>query len=226
MHSITKHVFVDFENVCEVDTTLLENKNVSFTLLLGAQQTKLDVGLVQQLLLHAASVQLVRITSRGQNALDFALAYYLGQAVAAAPQSAFHIISKDTGFDPLIEHLVSKQIQISRHTDFALLTAPSVRQPASPKIKASPKPKTPATGARTAVAIREEVTTQALTLLRKISASRPKSRKTLLSFLTSHLGPDMTETGAARLIDRLSQAGALAIDAKDAVTYNLEQGNV
>jgi hypothetical protein len=35
---------------------------VSFTLLLGARQTKLDVDLVEKLLGHAASVQLVRLT--------------------------------------------------------------------------------------------------------------------------------------------------------------------
>ncbi len=222
MHTIAKHVFVDFENVCEIDTTLLENTNVHFTLLLGAGQTKLDVGLVQQLLLHASSVQLVRITSRGKNALDFALAYYLGQAAAAAPQTTFHIVSKDTGFDPLIEHLISKQIRISRHNDFADLISPAVGQAAtSPKPKASTKPKATASNGVTGQVSGESVTDQALVQLRKVSANRPKSRKSLVSFLTSHLGPNLTETGAARLIDRLSQGGNLAIDTKGAVTYSL-----
>lgn len=64
---------------------------------------------------------------------------------------------------------------------------------------------------------------QALAQLRKVSAHRPKSRKSLLSFLTTHLGPDMTEAGAADLIEGLSQTGNLAIDPKGAVTYRLEQ---
>jgi len=215
MNPTAKHVLVDFENVSDIDTTLLESKNVTFTLLLGAGQTKLNVALVEQLLLYAPSVQLVRLTSKGKNALDFALAYYLGHAVAAAPQGSFHIVSKDTGFDPLIEHLVSRQIRISRHNDFTDLT-PSPAQPAaSPKPKAAPKAKTvPSNG---------DATDHALTQLRKVSANRPKSRKSLLSFLTSHLGPEMTETGAATLIEGLSKAGNLAIDSKGAVTYALEQ---
>ena len=46
------HVFVDFENVHEVDAALIGTKAVSFTLLLGARQTKLDVGLVEKMMKH------------------------------------------------------------------------------------------------------------------------------------------------------------------------------
>jgi hypothetical protein len=222
MHPIAKHIFVDFENVCDIDTTLMENQNVHLTLLLGAGQTKLDVGLVQQLLLHASSVQLVRITSRGKNALDFALAYYLGQAAAGAPQTQFQIVSKDTGFDPLIEHLAGKQIRISRHKEFTDLVSPEVGHPGTPlKPKALPRPKAPVSDGRTTEIAGESVTDQALLQLRKVSANRPKSRRSLISFLTSHLGPNLTETGAARLIDQLCQGGNLAIDMKGAVTYSL-----
>src|SRR4029077_13040812 len=99
------HVFVDFENVHEIDQKIIGSKTVTFTLLLGAKQTKLDVSLVEKLLEHAASVHLIRITSAGKNALDFTLAYYVGRAVAADPTGFFHIVSKDAGYDPLIEHL-------------------------------------------------------------------------------------------------------------------------
>ena len=36
------HVFVDFENVHEVDPSVIGARSVSLTLLLGARQTKLD----------------------------------------------------------------------------------------------------------------------------------------------------------------------------------------
>jgi hypothetical protein len=42
------HVFVDFENVHQVDLTLIGAKSVSFTLLVGAKQTKLDSDLVEK----------------------------------------------------------------------------------------------------------------------------------------------------------------------------------
>src|SRR5258705_10280996 len=115
------HVFVDFENVHEIDLALIGSKAVSFTLLIGPRQTKLDVSLVEKLFEHAVSVELVRLTSAGRNALDFTLAYYLGRAVAADPTGHFYIISKDTGYDPLIANLRSRQISADRHGSFEAL---------------------------------------------------------------------------------------------------------
>src|SRR5436190_7135804 len=104
------HVFVDFENVHKVDLSVIGSKAVSFTLLVGPRQTKLDAALVEKLFEHAVSVELVRLTSSGRNALDFTLAYYVGRAVAADPTGVFHIISKDAGYDPLIAHLRSRHV--------------------------------------------------------------------------------------------------------------------
>jgi len=58
--------------------------------------------------------------------------------------------------------------------------------------------------------------------LRKPSATRPKNREKLVSFLVAHLGHKITEAGASELVKYLSQAGHLAIDEKGAVTYHLE----
>jgi hypothetical protein len=116
------HVFVDFENVHHVDLSLIGAKSVSFTLMVGPKQTKLDSDLVEKLMAHSASVQLVKLKSSGKNALDFALAYYLGRAALADPTGYFHIVSKDGCFDPLIEHLRSRHIHVYRHASCADLT--------------------------------------------------------------------------------------------------------
>ncbi len=174
------HVFVDYENVHTIDLTVIGSKAVSFTLLLGARQTKLDAALVEKLLQHASSIQLVRLTSSGKNALDFALAYYVGRAVAADPTGYFHIISKDGGYDALIEHLKSKHIRIRRHNDFASLTfsipakpVPAPTSAATPKQKASPKPKVQSP----AVADANNLEKQILEHLRKPSTTRPRTQK-------------------------------------------------
>src|SRR5215831_6557733 len=116
------HIFVDYENVHTVDSSIFGNKTVHLTLLLGANKAKLDSELVEKLLNHAAAVELIRLESSGRNALDFSLAYYVGRAVAANPLGHFHIVSKDKGYDPLIEHLRSKHIRVKRHGDFSTLT--------------------------------------------------------------------------------------------------------
>ena len=194
------HVFVDFENVHEVDFAVLDTKSVSFTLLLGARQTKLDAALVEKLMEHAATVQLVRLTTSGKNALDFALAYYVGRAAMADPTGHFHIVSKDTGFDPLIEHLRSRHIRAYRHDDFTTLTfSGPAKLPSAPP---------------------EDLMTRVLEHLGKHVNSRPKRKKTLLSHLLAFSGNAVTETDIVALVERLRKAGRLSIGDKDAVTYH------
>lgn len=195
------HVFVDFENVHQVDLAVIGSKAVCFTLLLGARQTKLDAALVEKLMERAASAQLVRLTSSGRNALDFALAYYLGRAVMADPTGYFHIVSKDTGYDPLIEHLRSRHIHVRRHDDFTTLT-----------FSGPPKPPS---------APPEDLLARVLDHLRKNTTNRPKRKKTLVSHLLAFAGKTATETDVMKLIERLRKAGHLSLGDKDAVTYHV-----
>lgn len=221
--SPVNHVFVDFENVHEIDLTVIGGKAVSFTLLIGSRQTKLDISLVEKLLEHVASVQLVRLTSGGRNALDFALAYYIGRAVAADPAGFFHIVSKDTGYDPLIEHLRSKHIRVRRHDSFATLTFTAPVKLATPTTSAAvPKVKSPAKP-KVRLSILDERETQVLEHLRKPSATHPKNEKKLVSYLVAHLGHKITEVEALELVKYLSQAGHLVIGEKGAITYHLER---
>jgi hypothetical protein len=57
------------------------------------------------------------ISGNGPNALDFHIAYYVGEISQKDPDAYFHIISKDTGFDPLIQHLRKRGIKIHRERD-------------------------------------------------------------------------------------------------------------
>ena len=194
------HVFVDYENVHEVDPAVIGARSVSLTLLLGARQTRLDAALVEKLMEHAASVQLVRLTTSGENALDFALAYYVGRAAAADPTGHFHIVSKDTGFDPLIEHLRSRHIHAHRHNDFTALTfAESAKSPS---------------------VLPEDLMPRVLEHLAKHVNNRPKRKKTLLSHLRAFLGNAVTEADVVALVEKLCQVGRLSIGDKDAVTYH------
>ena len=218
--SPVNHVFVDFENVPNVDLTILDSKAANFTLLLGPRQTKLDVALVEKLLAHATSVQLVRLASGGRNAIDFTLVYYVGRAVAADSAGHFNIISKDTGYDPLIEHLRSRNIQAQRHNDFTTLpfTAAAGQltliSPATAKPKSAPKSKAH-------VVSLDERETQVLEHLRKTTTTRPRKEKKLLSFLIAYLGHKITETEALTIVKNLCRAGHLAIGEKGEVSYHV-----
>jgi hypothetical protein len=167
-------------------------------LLLGARQTRLEVDLVEKLIKYAASVQLVRLTTSGQNALDFTLAYYLGRAVITDPTGHFHVVSKDTGFEPLIEHLRSRHVQAHRHNDFTTLPSSTPAKPLS----AGP----------------EDLLPRVLEHLRKNSNNRPKKKKKLVSNLLASFAKT-TEMDVLTLIERLCKAGHLSFGDKDAVKY-------
>lgn len=201
------HVFIDYENVHKIDLSLMGKMSVSFTLLLGPKQTKLNAELVEKLMQHAASVQLVRLARSGRNALDFLLVYYLGRAVLADPTAYFHIVSKDTDFEPVIEHLRSRHVQIRRHKDFSTFTfcAPA----------AAPCP------GEDALEAEKDALEKVLKNLRKNSANRPAKRKKLLSHLKSHLGKKATEEEAERVLGQLIEQKYIEVDDKENVLYKL-----
>lgn len=204
------YVFVDYENVPDVDLTMIGEKTVYLTLLLGVRQTKLNTELVERLMAHAASVQLVRLESPGKNALDFALTYYLGRAVQADPNAYFHLISKDTGFDPLIEHLKKRQVTVQRHDDSTALIARWSLKPPAAKAQAD---NTTANGPLKRV----------VDVLRAYPAKVPKTRKRLANFVKALLGHDATSDDAAnKLIDQLKNASHVKIDGNDKVEYHVK----
>ncbi len=108
------YVLIDYENVPLKSLALLKGENFRVKVFLGPKNTKLPVELVlavQELGNHA---EYIILETSGQNALDFHIAYYLGDLAAADPAGFFHIISGDKGFDSLIQHLKARKISIAR----------------------------------------------------------------------------------------------------------------
>lgn len=225
------HVFVDFENVHEIDLAVIGAKSVEFTLLIGPAKTKIDLALVDRLLAHAGAVHLIRLASSGRNAVDFALAYYLGRTVLADPAGSFHLVSKDKGYAPLIEHLQGKQVHVRRHDSFATLVATLLPKPPAPSpptattptpIRRATPPTTapaPATGRRGEPAPLSESARQLLAILAG-SVSRPRTRKTLVRHAITVLGNKLGEAQAGHLIGELGSSGKLSINAQDKVEYH------
>ena len=110
-HTPQNHVFVDVENIKSINPAVLSLKQLVIHLFLGPMDKKLEVEVVEAILTNSHGVRLIRSPKNGKNALDFVLAYHLGQAAMAEPKAYFHILSKDCGFDSLVELLQSKQIK-------------------------------------------------------------------------------------------------------------------
>lgn len=185
----TNIVLIDFENVQPDSLAVLGEDHFKVLVFVGSSQSKLPFEVVASLQQLAGRAEYIKISGNGPNALDFHIAYYLGQLAAADPAAYFHIISKDTGFDPLIQHLKSKGIFAGRVKSIAEI----------PLVKAI-SAKTPS--ARFDVA---------LSWLQKAKASKPRTLKTLHSALGSLFQKKLSTEDVGSIIAELAKHGHLSI---------------
>ena len=98
----TNYVLIDYESVQPDDIAALQHEHVRVIVFVGPHQTKIAFDKAAALQRMGTNAEYVQLSGSGPNALDFHIAYYLGCLAAKEPGAYFHIISKDTGFDPLI----------------------------------------------------------------------------------------------------------------------------
>jgi len=115
----TDYVLVDYENVQPKDLALLNGHPFKVLVFVGANQGKIPIDFAEAMQERGANGCYVRIDGSGRNALDFYIVLRLGELTVKYPDSQFHIISKDTGFDPLIKHLTSKGLNVKRSSGLA-----------------------------------------------------------------------------------------------------------
>jgi len=115
----TNYVLIDFENVQPKNLEILASHPFKVLVFVGANQAKIPYDLAAAMQELGDNARYVKISGSGQNALDFHIAFYIGQLSTQEPEAYFHIISRDTGFDPLIKHLKSQRIHVQREKDLA-----------------------------------------------------------------------------------------------------------
>jgi PIN domain len=192
-------LLVDYENVQKVDLQRIP-PHMQVRIFVGASQAKVPMDLVEQAQALGSRLKWVRIDGQGSNALDFHIAFHLGEALAAAPKARFVILSRDKGFDPLIKHLVARGAAVQR-----------VSNQADAMPTAAPAP--PAQDPRVR---------RALELLGKVDKkSRPRKRKTLTTQVASYFRNEkkLSPDEVTALVDRLF-ADKLISEVNQVLTYH------
>ena len=113
------YVLIDFENVQPKNLEVLSKLPFKVYVFVGASQAKITYEFAAAMQQLGESAKYVKIVGNGKNALDFHLAFYVGELATNDPEAYFHVISRDTGFDPLIKHLRGRKIRIQRDKDLA-----------------------------------------------------------------------------------------------------------
>ena len=134
----TNFVLVDFENVQPGNMGLLKGGPFHIKVFLGASQGKISLEMAQALQTFGDAAEYIQVVGNGKDALDFHIAYYIGKLAAENPGASFSIISRDTGFDPLVKHLKLKHIECKRSASIADI--PQVKATATATAKPAPAP--------------------------------------------------------------------------------------
>jgi hypothetical protein len=186
----TNFVLVDFENVQPSDIGLLKDGPFKVKVFLGPNQHKIPVALATALQCLGEKAEYIALESAGNNALDFHIAYYIRVLSATEPTAFFHIISKDSGFDPLLKYLKGKKVFAQRSTCISDIPYFKPVLPAEPE-------------ARVAAVIAD--------LIRR-KASKPRTQKTLLSTLHALFKKELSERQLAALFAELCKRGVVKVD--------------
>jgi hypothetical protein len=194
----TNYVLIDYENVQPKNLSLLVQEHFRVVVFLGAKQTKLPVELATAMQRLGARAEYVSISGNGPNALDFHIAYYIGEFAARDPESFFHIISKDAGFDPLIAHLKGKDIFCKRSASIDEI--PILRG-----LSEAPK---------------DEQVDGVIEKLRGMPKSRPQKDKTLRTMISAWFGKKLDEAALDRIVGELVKRKVITID-QGKVRYSL-----
>lgn len=194
----TNYVLIDFENVQPESLAGLQQDHFKVLVFVGINQTKIPFEVAQAMQTMGAKAEYIKITGNGSNALDFHIAFYIGQFAAADPTAFFHIISKDTGFDPLIAHLKAKKIFAARET--SICDIPLVKN--------------------TVIKTPEERLQIVLEKLRLPKATKPRTVKTLASHIKSQFQQQLSDAEVSDLIDAMCKSDHITV-ADNKITYNL-----
>lgn len=194
----TNYVLIDYENVQPEAMAVLSEEHFKVIVFVGANQAKVTFDVASALQQMGDRAEYVKITGNGSNALDFHIAYYIGKLTSIDPDAYFHIVSKDSGFDPLIQHLKAKKILACRSKDVTEIPLVKAANSTSPTD-------------RLAVVISD---------LQRRGSAKPRTVKTLSSTINGIFQKQLSEQDVAVLLTALQRAGVVNVTATK-VSYSL-----
>ncbi|MBT9148736.1 MAG: PIN domain-containing protein [Dehalococcoidia bacterium] len=176
----SEFLFIDFENVQTFDIHSL-NDGIKVYIFVGNQQKKIPFDLVASAQKRGESIEWIQVSAQGKNALDFHIAFYLGELnQTTAKGLKFTVLSKDTGYDPLVQHLSRLGRQCRRINSFREIANYAKEEAEDPD------------------------TQRVITNLAKINKSkRPRTRNTLSKHIMTVLRGEATAEKVIGIVDNL-----------------------
>lgn len=195
----TNYIFVDYENVQEVDLDLIAGKAVKVFLLVARRRKTLPSALARQVHLYHDQVTWIESEGASHNALDLVLAYHVGLEAKADPKGYFHIVAKDKDYDALILHLRAQDILASRDEEFG---------------------KIPALVAMNRLSLEQRVKWVA-ERFQKNKASRPARKKSLLATIHAFFRKELSAAEVQKIVTAMIAKKLIELTPQDGVIYRI-----
>lgn len=222
---LTNYILVDYENIQNIDLTCIKDKNIYIKMFIGSKQNNIPTDLVIKSQKLGSQIEWIQINGNGKNALDFHIAFELGKLVGKETKSFFHIISKDTGYDPLISYMKSQKIFCKRSDDIVLLIE-SIQKSlqsglipqSNPSANQIPAAKTTESQPQNKQISQYDLVIKKLAVVNK--TKRPQSEKSLKNHIKSQLGlKDLTPV-VNKLYQQLISDKKISLEQSKKITYN------
>ena len=228
-----KHLLIDFENVQPQNLDNLPTDGIHIWLFLGAVHKSLPVSLVKSLLRFGERTHLVQLQKTGKNALDFYLSYYLGQITATDPEAQIGILSRDGGYDVLVEHILETQ------QAKGIVRLANIDEVQHQKITAAPPPALLENNTQPETEPKPQQSLApyfqaALAALRRPDAFRPSRLHNLQKYLYKYVLCDLfadkvdeeCERTTNAVINKLKAQNFISIDEQEAVSYHISDNDL
>jgi hypothetical protein len=193
------YLLIDFENVQPTSLELLEGHPFRIVVFVGDHQNRIPLQLARSLQSFGEDGQYVQMAGTGRNALDFHIAFTLGELTSRDADAGYYIVSRDTGFDTLIKTLSGRGLHVSRVKEIADI--PLLR----------------VTNGKTLAEKLEAVRQN----LRSRGSCRPRKVRTLRNTINSLFLKSLTESELDEILKELVKEGHVTIE-KENVTYQLQ----
>ena len=209
-------LLVDYENIGKIELGEIP-AGVLVPFFFGASQKSVPKEFLKAALNLRERFVAIDIEGQGKNALDFHIAYYLGEYLTRSPQYACIILSKDKGFDPLVKHLVLRGFAVRRANSLREAYPAAVTENRRPQAESR---RVAAANQRPAARAPASVPESAVQWLSGSARTRrPRTRKALAAHLYSHFSKKIPEGDIQSLIDQLVSSGQLG-EANGKITYH------
>ncbi|MBF0413104.1 MAG: hypothetical protein HQK70_10380 [Desulfamplus sp.] len=196
--SSTNYILIDFENVQPQNLEILKKHSFKILVFVGEKQVRIPFEMATALQEFGKEAKYIKITGNGSNTLDFHIAFYIGQLSLQDKEAHYYIVSKDTGFDPLVQHLRNINIKANRVNNIAEIPILQLSKPTD----------------------RDEQINVIVKNLVGRGQSRPRKIKTLANTINTLFGKKLDEEELIAVINNLESQNYITINQEN-ISYNL-----